>query len=463
MLFVCLLASARFTQAQLTYTLRYQDSTSPYVSVRIEAGKAIKAPVQFIMPRSIPGVYAISRYDAYIDQVNAVTSQGRRVPMVLDESGAPRWAAPGKEADILGVEYRVNVDMMERQNLPSDASLLRSGFAGFLNYSVFGWIEGLDNQALVCKVETYAGWPVFSTNIPALEPARGSLQFRADDYPALADGQIFMGPRLRVKSFAGKVPLFVASFGQTADEYLDDYGSIGMECMDILDKYYGALPFQHFTLVMSKSLLPGGRGIPGFAMEHLNSSSFIGDTTGLQLGPMSPARRQQKMSTILHHMAHTYIPLRCYAGRYRPRPLELPPLFEAIWLNEGSAWFILYDVLKYPRYLPFFRAGVYETAPDIKGLSMTELSYLASTMYALDFRTGQGIFSRGALMFIEMDTLIRSQTRGQKSMRDVFRYLWQYTRTHSLPVSMEQLPKLMSAGCGVDLSDIYRKWQGPVD
>jgi predicted metalloprotease with PDZ domain len=84
-------------------------------------------------------------------------------------------------------------------------------------------------------------------------------------------------------------------------------------------------------------------------------------------------------------------------------------------------------------------------------------------MYALDFRTGQGIFSRGALMFIEMDTLIRSQTRGQKSMRDVFRYLWQYTRTHSLPVSMEQLPKLMSAGCGVDLSDIYRKWQGPVD
>jgi predicted metalloprotease with PDZ domain len=242
--------------------------------VRIEAGKAIKVPVQFIMPRSIPGVYAISRYDECIGQVNAINSQGDRIPMVRDESGAPRWAAPAKEGDILGVEYRVNIDLMERQNAPSDASLLRPGFAGFLNYSVFGWIEGLDSQALVCKVETFAGWPVFSTNMPAREPARGSLQFSADDYPALADGQLFMGPRLRVKSFAGKVPLFVASYAQAADEYLDDYGSIGMECMNILDKYYGSLPFQHFTLVMSKSLQPDNRVASGFAMEHLNSPAI---------------------------------------------------------------------------------------------------------------------------------------------------------------------------------------------
>jgi predicted metalloprotease with PDZ domain len=456
-------ACSLYAQAQLSYTLLYQDSTLPYVYVRIEAGNTLKSPVQFIMPRSVPGAYSISKYDAYVDQVNAINSQGMRIPMDRHGSGAPRWVSDGKEGDVVGVEYRVNIDLMERQSAPADASLLRPGFAGVLNYSVFGWIEGLDSQALVCRVETYAGWPVFSTNIPSQDPARGSLQFRADDYPALADGQIFMGPRLRVKAFDGKVPLFVASYGQTADEYLDDYGSIGLECQRILDAYFGDLPFPHYSFVLSKALQPDNRVAPAFAMEHLNSGTFMGDTTDLQSGPMRPAIRHRILTAFLHHMAHAYIPMRCYSNRYRPRPMELPPLIETIWLNEGSGWFIVYEILKSPKVMERFRNSVYETAPEIKAMSMTELSNLASTMYSLDFRTGQAIFSRGALMLIDMDAHIRSKTKGQKGMRDVLRYLWQQGRSQPLPIATDQLPLLMSKGCGVDLTEIYRKWMGRVE
>jgi predicted metalloprotease with PDZ domain len=460
---ICMIAGTLCVQAQLTYTLRYRDSTSPFISVRIEAGKALKAPVQFIMPRSVPGAYSILTYDMYIDKVNAINMQGKHIPMERHASGAPRWAAPVEEAGIMAVEYRVNIDRMERDNAPSDASLIRPGFAGILNYSVFGWIEGLDSQALACRVETFADWPVFSTNMPVQDPAYGSFQFQVNDYPALADGQIFMGPRIQLKSFPGKVPLYVVSYAQTINEYLDDYGSIGMECMAILDTFYGALPFPHYTLVLSKALQPDNRVAPPFAMEHLNSGTFMGDTTGLQTGPMMPVTRRRTLSNFLHHMAHAYIPLRCYSDHYRPRPLELPPLVETIWLNEGSGWFILHDILKSPAYLQRFRSSVYETAAEIRALSMTELSGLASTMYSLDFRTGQAAFSRGALMFIEMDAHIRLKTSGQKSMRDVFRYLWQQSRRQTLPFSRDQLPELMSEGSGVDLSSIYQKWMGRIE
>jgi predicted metalloprotease with PDZ domain len=304
---------------------------------------------------------------------------------------------------------------------------------------------------------------VFSTNAPSTNLARGKLLITADDYPALADGQIFMGPGFRLKTFPGKRPLYVASYAQLADEYLDDYGWMGVESMAILDDYFGELPFEHYSLMLSKALQPGNRQAPAFAMEHRNSSTFFGDPSGAQTVAMTPAARQNRITTYLHHMAHAYIPLRAYAGQYRPRPLEIPPLIETIWMNEGFAWFLVYDTLKQPRLAELFRSSVYDTAPEIKALSLFELSYLASTLYATDFRTGRAIFSRGALMAMEMNTFIRASTGGKKGMRDVLRYMYQYAKTHPLPIPATQLPVLMSQGCGLDLGAIYRKWLGRIE
>lgn len=449
--------------AQLRYTLRYTESTRPYVVVSIEPSTPLPSSVQFIMPRSIPGSYSISRYDLFLDSVVAINSQGRHIPMTRHSMDAPRWEYKGQDGSLLRIEYRVNIDKMERQNTPSDASLLRPGFAGILNYSVFGWIEGLDREPLECRVETGSDWPIFSTNAPSVDLASGSLVFKADDYPALADGQIFMGPRFRVKSYQGKTPLYVVSYAQTSDEYLDDYGSMGVECMGILNNYFGELPFPHYSLVLSKALQQDGRVAPAFAMEHRNSSTFFGDTSGIQTMPLTPDLRSRRINSILHHMAHAYIPLRAYAGKYRPRPLEIPPLIETIWMNEGFAWFLLYDVLRQPRLLELFRSSVYETAPEIKSLSLFDLSYLASTLYAVDFRTGRAIFSRGALMALEMDERIRSQSGSKKGMKDVLRYIYHYAKTNPLPIPVEQLPVLMSRACGVELGDIYRKWLAKVE
>jgi len=44
-------------------------------------------------------------------------------------------------------------------------------------------------------------------------------------------------------------------------------------------------------------------------------------------------------------------------------------------------------------------------------------------MYGTDFRIGSGIYSRGALMAIEMNNFIKQKTAGKKSMKDVFRFL----------------------------------------
>jgi predicted metalloprotease with PDZ domain len=50
-------------------------------------------------------------------------------------------------------------------------------------------------------------------------------------------------------------------------------------------------------------------------------------------------------------------------------------------------------------------------------MSLQYLSEMASTRYSEDFRFGSSVFSRGALMAYEMDSLIKQKTTQRKSLR----------------------------------------------
>ncbi|MFR1445786.1 hypothetical protein ACLUYJ_19710, partial [Acinetobacter baumannii] len=92
--FLCLNASA-----QLRYTLKYQDSTSPVLKISIEPSSPLTAPVSFIMPRSVPGTYGVTFYDRFITNIYAINNRGEKIAMSKNENDAPRWiyADSGKQ------------------------------------------------------------------------------------------------------------------------------------------------------------------------------------------------------------------------------------------------------------------------------------------------------------------------------------------------------------------------------
>lgn len=449
--------------AQLRYTLSYKDSTSSVLKVSIEPSSSLTSPVSFIMPRSVPGTYAVTFYDRFITDIYAINNRGEKIAMSKNENDAPRWVYydPGKQ--ITRIEYEVNLNKMERNAAPSDASIIRPGFAGILNYSVFGWIEGTEKQTVQCTINTFDNWPIFSTNQPTTQLAKGRFEIRTESYNILADGQVFMGTNFSVKEFKGIAPLFVASYCQTENEWLDDYGLQETMSMEILKDYFGELPFQHYSVMLIKSLPLEPGNYPPFGMEHLNSSTFFGDTTGLRRSAMSRDEVKRTMPTFLHHMGHSLIPLRCYGDAYRPYVQEIPPIINNIWFNEGFMWFLPYDELKLPRMKTNFDNSVYNTSPEIKKLSLQQLSQAASTMYSADFRLGRSVYSRGALMAIEMNNYLKEKTGGKKSMKDVFRYLYQWSKKNNRPFTMEEFPSLINKACNIDLSKIYKKWQLPIE
>jgi predicted metalloprotease with PDZ domain len=292
---------------------------------------------------------------------------------------------------------------------------------------------------------------------------KGSLKFKTENYYELADAQTFIGPSTRVKEFKGIVPLFVASYCETGDEYLDDYGLQGTESMKILNDYFGELPFQHYSIMLRKGIPLEPGNAPALAMEHLQSSTFFGDTSGKRKSKMSPEAVIRTMPTYLHHMSHAFIPLRCYGDTYRPFVMEIPPIINNIWFNEGFMWFLAYDTLKLEVMKTNFYNSVYNTSALIKKMSLEQLSQTASTLYGLDFRIGRSVFSRGALMAIEMNNYLKERSEGKKSIKDVLRYLYNWSKQSKRPFTMEEFPILIYEACSIDLSGIYKKWQLPVE
>ncbi len=450
------------SQAQTKYTLAYTDSSIVYVNITLQPAAPVKGSTAFVMPRSIPGSYSISLYDQFVEEVYAITTGGQKIAMQEDGNDAPRWYCTDSTQRIHHISYRVNLRKMENRISLADASIIRSGFAGILNYSVFGWLDGTETEPVICTVSSFPGWSIFSSNVPSVNPAKETFRFQTDNYHTLADGQLFIGTRFKVKTYRGIAPLYVAAYCETGEEYLDDYGKQGISAMGILQEYFGEVPFQQYSILLRKALPMDQKVAPSLAMEHLQSSTFFGDTSGMRKAAMSKERIIATIPTIIHHMAHALLPLRCYGDNYRPYVLEIPPIINHIWFNEGFMWFLPYDTLKLERMKKRFTDNVYHTAPQIKQLSLQELSQLASTMYGTDFRIGTSLYSRGALMALEMNEYLLQQSSGKKSMKNVFRYLYQWSKQNQRPFTLQELPQLLNQSCNIDLSKIYAKWQLPI-
>jgi predicted metalloprotease with PDZ domain len=449
--------------AQLHYAISYKDSTSGKIHVKIELESAIPAPVSFIMPRSVPGNYAVTKYDDFVRNLEAIDAGVATRPFVKSGLGAPRWSCEDSGFTVKSISYDVDLKEMDEQlHAASDKSIIRPGFAGLLNYSILGWIEGFDRRPVTFSLETYIGWPIFSTLAPTGEPAKGHLELSAKDYYTLADAQTFIGPAFQVKGYKALVPLFVADYVEGPMEDLDGYAWQEAKSLEILKDYFGSLPFPCYTILLRKALSRPNDDPGNFGMEHLQSSTFFGDTVHLRTGPIEEKDLWRRMPTYLHHMAHAFIPLRCYGSNYRPYVLEIPPVISNIWFNEGFMWYIVYDTLKLRGLMDEFYETVYKGDPQIKAMSLEQLSEVASFQYADDFRLGTAVFCRGALMASDINDYVKRQTGGRSSMKTIYRYLYEWSVRNGRPFTLEEFPGLIKDATGVDISAIYEKWQRPI-
>ena len=433
-------------------------------------------PVTLIMPRAIPMGYGRQLYDQFVSLPQATTRSGRVVKATRQLG--PRWllatdAAQGADP-VSRIDYEVDLRAMEAAVLSGgDSSRCRPGYIALLGYSVFAYVDGLEARPVELTIAPPANqpaWPVFSTLAPQAPARPGSFRTTAVDFYGLADSQILIGPGFQVRQLKGTPPLFLAWRAEAglAEDRLEP---LAEQAYAAMINYFGTAPFPHYSLVFEFLQPLSARHDYGFAMEHMQSATFgavAADAPGAGLPEEQAAGWRYH---IAHHVAHAWIPKRCAGEGYFPFRWELAPLIDTIWFSEGFGQYAAADALS--DVLPLsaegrpyrdalvesrFRAQLARMPEFLREMPLTDVSRVASTVYAEDFRTGITVFARGGLMARDMDDLIREKSGGKKRLRDALRALVAWSQNSPRAFRIDELPVIFQTATGVDTRAVMDRW-----
>ncbi len=464
--------------AAVAYRFHYAEPGDASAAIAIEWDTPLPEPRALIMPRAIPMGYGEQRYDAFVSDVTiygaALAAAGdlSAVPVARParrEEG-PRWRL---DAGTRRVTYRVDLRRLEREvHAASDQSRVRDGYLGALGYSVFAFVDGFESRPVRLRIEGPAGWPVVATLSPRWPIAAGPLEAVAADYYALADGQIVMGPRAEVRRLAtAPVPLYLVSYAEGAVD-LDRVGRLAATAFARVLDYFGTVPFAHYT-VHQELLTPVSPAHEyGMSMEHLGSSTYYLAASAGLTAASTAADDARVLYNYAHHIAHAWVPKRAYGHGYFPFQWELAPVLDSIWFAEGFGQYAAIQAVAAGTAAPAafradmlerrFRANVAAAPAFLTQMPLVELSRVASTRYAEDFRTGRLVFSRGGLMAAAIDERIQAATDGTRSLRDALRYLVAWTAREQRAFAIDELPGLISQATGVDTRAVLDQWLAPL-
>jgi predicted metalloprotease with PDZ domain len=452
----------------IRYRARYARNGDTTIAVDLAWTPPLDAPRSLVMPRAIPMGYGEQRYDAFLRDVTAHDAGGGARPAAREEG--PRWRL---EAGTTRVSYRVDLAALERTvKAASDQSRVRDGYLGALGYSLFAFVDGFEAHPVRLVVEAPDGWPVFSTLEPRFPMAPGAVDATAGDYYALADGQIVMGPKAEVRRLTvSPVPVYLASYAEGPVD-LDRVGRLALTAFTRVADYFGTLPFPHYTLHQELLTPLSPEHEYGMSMEHLGSSTYYLAASAGITAASTAADDARVLYNFAHHIAHAWVPKRAYGRGYFPFQWELAPVLDTIWFAEGFGQYAAIQAVAAGTPGPAaFRADMLQrrfqtnvgSAPAfLKALPLVELSRVASTRYAEDFRTGRLVFSRGGLMAAAIDERLQRETRGARSLRDALRFLLAWTARERRGFTVDELPGLIREATGVDVTATMQEWLRPL-
>ncbi len=450
---------------RVSYLLRYDADTQGRLVVTLTPPPQ-NGPVQLVLPRAIPMGYGVAPYASFVDGVRAWSPTGEQLPVTRLEG--PRWQLGREDAVLQRLRYVVDLHRMEGSILASsDSSKTRYGYVGLLGYSVLGYLDGLERLPVQIEVRGPVGWPVFATLAPAATPWPGQVTLNAADYYAAADGQILMGPDLQVRQLAGVRPLFLAGYVEAPADLAVD-GALVEQAFGRVSDWFASMPFTHYTAIVEYLRPVSGAHGYGFSMEHLDSSTYFMDTTRA-LFPSSPAEAQSVARfNYAHHIAHSWIPKRLSGEGYFPHRWEVPPVVDTIWFSEGFARWIAGEALA--------AAGTEEDRAAMRAVqrdswrsrldgfpalfrttSLVELSRVGSTQYSEDFRIGQSLYCRGALLADALDAAIRERAADGRSLRDSIRAMMFWSSREKRGFRVDELPRLIGEPVGVDVGEVFQR------
>lgn len=430
------------------------------------------------LPAWIPGSYMIRDFARQIETIDA-TANG--MPVALRKLDKDTWlAAPC--TGTLEVRYIVYA-----WDLSVRAAHLDQTHGFFNGTSIFLRPHGFENARCLLELmaPTHAGakdWRVY-TSLPrprvdgALEHGFG--RYEAPNYDALIDHPIEMGTP-QVASFHAHGALHELVFtgvvpGLDLARIAEDAKRICETQIAFFEPETRRAPFLDSSDRYVFMTMVTGDGYGG--LEHRASTALMTSRGDLPVlgNPAQSEGYRNFLGLVSHEYFHTWHVKRIKPAAFAPYDLARENTSRLLWVFEGFTSY--YDDLM------VLRAGVIGEADYLKGLgrtiasvlrgggrhkqSVAESSFDAWTRYyRQDENSPNAIvsyYTKGALVALGLDLLIREKSGGTHSLDDVMQLLWQrfgrdFYRGNAQGLNEADMPELIREATGVEVSDFLMRY-----
>ena len=397
------------------------------------------------LPAWIPGSYMIREFARNIGRISARNGK-RAITLVKINKHAWR-AAPC--AGPLVIDYEVYAwDLSVRAAHLDETHGFFNGTSVFLR--VHGREQATHNVDIMRPAgRTYADWRV-ATSVPRARgtPAYGFGAYRAESYDALIDHPVEMGTFALVPFSACGVPHAVAITGRHDCDSARLAADLERICTEHIYLFHGvratadSVPFASYLFLV----LAVGDGYGG--LEHRASTALICARNDLPYAGLKESSEGYRtfLGLCSHEYFHAWNIKRIKPAAFTPYDLTQENYTNLLWAFEGFTSY--YDDLTLLRagaisrqeYLNMLARTIRQV---LRGAGRNKQSVAESSFdawikyYRQDENAPNAIvsyYTKGALVALCLDLMLRTGSQGRRSLDDVMRLLWRNYGVHQTGV-----------------------------
>ncbi|MDW5418020.1 PDZ domain-containing protein [Iodobacter sp. CM08] len=431
--------------------------------VSITINKPDKNGQRLWLPTWIPGSYLIREFSRNIVEIRA-ESAGK--PVMLDKCDKHTWQAASVKGP-LEIHYSVYAWDLSVRGAYLDQS------RGFFNgTSVFLAVKGQESNPCYVEIaapegKAYKQWKIATTLTRDDAKAGQFGRYQAANYDELIDHPVEMGEFSQISFKACGIPHDIVIAGRHNTDLKRLKSDLKQIC-EYQIKFFGEpAPFDRY-LFMTMALGDGYGGL-----EHRSSTALMCNRDDLPLAHETQIKAgyRQFLGLCSHEYFHSWNVKRIKPAAYAPYDLSQENYTRLLWAFEGITSY--YDDLTLLRtglisqqdYLDLLAQTI--TGVE-RGNGRTKQSLEDSSLdtwvkfYRQDENSPNSLvsyYTKGALVALCLDLLIRQQSAGQKSLDDVMRALWlRYGKDFAatgLGVAEADWERLASEVTGLDLQSFF--------
>lgn len=416
------------------------------VEMRIFYDK-MPSKLELVIPVWTPGSYLIREYARHVQDFNAEDKQGK--PLPWRKINKNTWQVDTAGLKEFFVRYKVYAN-----ELTVRTNELNSEHAFWNNSALLLHPKGFLNAPVKVKVIPYSNWKV-ATALPSVQGENNT--FYAENFDILYDSPFEVSD---FKEISFEVRGVIHRWVVTGEGNYD-LKKIAKDSAKIVEesaKIFGELPYKNYLFILNLR----GRG----GLEHLDSTALQWDRFGFK--PSS--RYIDFLSLVAHEHFHAWNVKRIRPDALGPFDYSNENYTKLLWVAEGATSYYENVILLRagfisPKQFLEGRAQQIEALQSRPGRFQTSLEEASFDAWIKYYRQDENsinnqisYYDKGEIVNFLLDLKIRASSNGEKSLDDVFVYLYNEFYKKGKNYTPGDYQRICEIMAGKSLEDFFAKY-----